>query len=159
MESESKKDTNTETKSVPEEMEASKYVGQGFQPPAEKDAIEFAKKHRKEFEKVGEQFFKDNFGLKVKATNVVGKDDGVEVYVHCEDHGIVFNASLPLYKDAIHQKGSMRSNDNGDDMSMMVGTVLSGFEYRAQKKSMIIYINFLKKMKRNINIQVLLKKQ
>ncbi|EYG93598.1 hypothetical protein V676_00561, partial [Staphylococcus argenteus] len=57
MESESKKDTNTETKSVPEEMEASKYVGQGFQPPAEKDAIEFAEKHRKEFEKVGEQFF------------------------------------------------------------------------------------------------------
>ncbi|MBS3241036.1 DUF1672 family protein, partial [Staphylococcus aureus] len=89
-----------------------------------------AKKHRKEFEKVGEQFFKDNFGLKVKATNVVGKDDGIEVYVHCDDHGIVFNASLPLYKDAIHQKGSMRSNDNGDDMSMMVGTVLSGFEYR-----------------------------
>ncbi|HCY0122955.1 DUF1672 domain-containing protein, partial [Staphylococcus aureus] len=93
MNNESKKDTNTETntetKSVPEEMEASKYVGQGFQPPAEKDAIEFVKKHRKEFEKVGEQFFKDNFGLKVKATNVVGKDDGVEVYVHCEDHGIV----------------------------------------------------------------------
>ncbi|NFW90287.1 DUF1672 family protein, partial [Staphylococcus aureus] len=52
MENESNKDTKTETKSVPEEMEASKYVGQGFQPPAEKDAIEFAKKHRKEFEKV-----------------------------------------------------------------------------------------------------------
>ncbi|HFO1129811.1 TPA: DUF1672 domain-containing protein [Staphylococcus aureus] len=146
MENESKKDTNTETKSVPEEMEASKYVGQGFQPPAEKDAIEFAKKHRKEFEKVGEQFFKVNFGLKVKATNVVGKDDGVEVYVHCEDHGIVFNASLPLYKDAIHQKGSMRSNDNGDDMSMMVGTVLSGFEYRAQKEK---YDNLYKFFKEN----------
>ena len=146
MENESKKDTNTETKSVPEEMEASKYVGQGFQPPAEKDAIEFAKKHRKEFEKVGEQFFKDNFGLKVKAANVVGKDDGVEVYVHCDDHGIVFNASLPLYKDAIHQKGSMRSNDNGDDMSMMVGTVLSGFEYRAQKEK---YDNLYKFFKEN----------
>ncbi len=146
MENKSSKDTNTETKSVPEEMEASKYVGQGFQPPAEKDAIEFAKKHRKEFEKVGEQFFKDNFGLKVKATNVVGKDDGVEVYVHCEDHGIVFNASLPLYKDAIHQKGSMRSNDNGDDMSMMVGTVLSGFEYRAQKEK---YDNLYKFLKEN----------
>ncbi|HII0959850.1 TPA: DUF1672 domain-containing protein [Staphylococcus aureus] len=146
MENESKKDTKTETKSVPEEMEASKYVGQGFQPPAEKNAIEFAKKHRKEFEKVGEQFFKDNFGLKVKATNVVGKDDGVEVYVHCEDHGIVFNASLPLYKDAIHQKGSMRSNDNGDDMSMMVGTVLSGFEYRAQKEK---YDNLYKFFKDN----------
>ncbi|MCR0788558.1 DUF1672 domain-containing protein [Staphylococcus aureus] len=146
MENESSKDTNTETKSAPEEMEASKYVGQGFQPPAEKDAIEFAKKHRKEFEKVGEQFFKDNFGLKVKATNVVGKDDGVEVYVHCEDHGIVFNASLPLYKDAIHQKGSMRSNDNGDDMSMMVGTVLSGFEYRAQKEK---YDNLYKFFKEN----------
>ncbi|ENM51630.1 lipoprotein [Staphylococcus aureus M1224] len=139
-------ESNNETKSVPEEMEASKYVGQGFQPPAEKDAIEFAKKHRKEFEKVGEQFFKDNFGLKVKATNVVGKDDGVEVYVHCEDHGIVFNASLPLYKDAIHQKGSMRSNDNGDDMSMMVGTVLSGFEYRAQKEK---YDNLYKFLKEN----------
>ncbi|HCY6566136.1 TPA: DUF1672 domain-containing protein [Staphylococcus aureus] len=146
MENESKKDTKTETKSVPEEMEASKYVGQGFQPPAEKDAIEFAKKHRKEFEKVGEQFFKDNFGLKVKATNVVGKDDGVEVYVHCEDHGIVFNASLPLYKDAIHQKGSMRSNDNADNMSMMVGTVLSGFEYRAQKEK---YDNLYKFFKEN----------
>ncbi|MBU5099006.1 DUF1672 domain-containing protein [Staphylococcus aureus] len=146
MENESKKDTKTETKSVPEEMEASKYVGQGFQPPAEKNAIEFAKKHRKEFEKVGEQFFKDNFGLKVKATNVVGKDDGVEVYVHCEDHGIVFNASLPLYKDAIHQKGSMRSNDNGDDMSMMVGTVLSGFEYRTQKEK---YDNLYKFFKDN----------
>ncbi|HDE4240857.1 TPA: DUF1672 domain-containing protein [Staphylococcus aureus] len=146
MENESKKDTKTETKSVPEEMEASKYVGQGFQPPAEKNAIEFAKKHRKEFEKVGEQFFKVNFGLKVKATNVVGKDDGVEVYVHCEDHGIVFNASLPLYKDAIHQKGSMRSNDNGDDMSMMVGTVLSGFEYRAQKEK---YDNLYKFFKEN----------
>ncbi|EWJ15181.1 DUF1672 domain-containing protein [Staphylococcus aureus] len=139
-------ESNNETKSVPEEMEASKYVGQGFQPPAEKDAIEFSKKHRKEFEKVGEQFFKDNFGLKVKATNVVGKDDGVEVYVHCEDHGIVFNASLPLYKDAIHQKGSMRSNDNGDDMSMMVGTVLSGFEYRAQKEK---YDNLYKFLKEN----------
>ncbi|MBD3951522.1 DUF1672 domain-containing protein [Staphylococcus aureus] len=127
-------ESNNETKSVPEEMEASKYVGQGFQPPAEKDAIEFAKKHRKEFEKVGE------------ATNVVGKDDGVEVYVHCEDHGIVFNASLPLYKDAIHQKGSMRSNDNGDDMSMMVGTVLSGFEYRAQKEK---YDNLYKFLKEN----------
>ncbi|CAC7094171.1 Putative cytosolic protein [Staphylococcus aureus] len=146
MESESKKDTNIEIKSVPEEMEASKYVGQGFQPPAEKDAIEFAKKHRKEFEKVGEQFFMDNFGLKVKATNVVGKDDGVEVYVHCEDHGIVFNASLPLYKDAIHQKGSMRSNDNGDDMSTLVGTVLSGFEYRAQKEK---YDNLYKFFKDN----------
>ncbi|VDZ35357.1 lipoprotein [Staphylococcus aureus] len=39
-------ESNNETKLVPEEMEASKYVGQGFQPPAEKDAIEFAKKHK-----------------------------------------------------------------------------------------------------------------
>ncbi|QTY48724.1 DUF1672 domain-containing protein [Staphylococcus aureus] len=146
MENESSKDTNTETKSVPEEMEASKYVGQGFQPPAEKDAIEFAKKHKDKIAKRGEQFFMDNFGLKVKATNVVGSGDGVEVFVHCDDHDIVFNASLPLYKDAIHQKGSMRSNDNGDDMSMMVGTVLSGFEYRAQKEK---YDNLYKFFKEN----------
>lgn len=47
MKNESSKDTNTETKSVPEEMDASKYVGQGFQPSAEKDAIEFSKKHKR----------------------------------------------------------------------------------------------------------------
>ncbi|HCV2115249.1 TPA: DUF1672 domain-containing protein [Staphylococcus aureus] len=146
MESESKKDTKTETKSVSEEMEASKYVGQGFQPPAEKDAIEFAKKHRKEFEKVGEQFFKDNFGLKVKATNVVGKDDGVEVFVHCDDHDIVFNASIPFDKSIIDSDSSIKSEDKGDDMSTLVGTVLSGFEYRAQKEK---YDNLYKFFKDN----------
>ncbi|MBO8587952.1 DUF1672 domain-containing protein [Staphylococcus aureus] len=146
MENESKKDTKTETKSVPEEMEASKYVGQGFQPPAEKDAIEFAKKHRKEFEKVGEQFFKDNFGLKVKATNVVGSGDGVEVFVHCDDHDIVFNASIPFDKSIIESDSSLRSEDKGDDMSTLVGTVLSGFEYRAQKEK---YDNLYKFLKEN----------
>ncbi|WP_126501883.1 DUF1672 domain-containing protein [Staphylococcus caprae] len=127
-------DSNKESQSVPEEMPASKYVGQGFQPKAEKSAIEYAKKHRKEYEKLGEQFFKDNFSLNVKATNVVGSGDGVEVFVHCDDHDIVFNASIPFDKESIHEKGSMRSHDNSDDMSNMVGTVLSGFEYRAQKE-------------------------
>ena len=127
-------DSNKESQSVPEEMPASKYVGQGFQPKAEKSAIEYAKKHRKEYEKLGEKFFKDNFSLNVKATNVVGSGDGVEVFVHCDDHDIVFNASIPFDKESIHEKGSMRSHDNGDDMSNMVGTVLSGFEYRAQKE-------------------------
>ncbi|WP_407815621.1 DUF1672 domain-containing protein, partial [Staphylococcus aureus] len=131
---ESKKDTNTETKSVPEEMEASKYVGQGFQPPAEKDAIEFAKKHKDKIAKRGEQFFMDNFGLKVKATNVVGSGKGVEVFVHCDDHDIVFNASIPFDKSIIDSDSSLRSEDKGDDMSTLVGTVLSGFEYRAQKE-------------------------
>ncbi len=73
--------------------------------------------------------------------------------------GIVLMLVYLLYKDAIHQKGSMRSNDNGDNMSMMVGAVLSGFEYRAQKEKYDNYMNFLKIMKRNINIQALLKKQ
>ncbi|EYP76742.1 DUF1672 domain-containing protein [Staphylococcus aureus] len=139
-------ESNNETKSVPEEMEASKYVGQDFQPPAEKDAIEFAKKHRKEFEKVGEQFFKDNFGLKVKATNVVGSGDGVEVFVHCDDHDIVFNASIPFDKSIIESDSSLRSEDKGDDMSTLVGTVLSGFEYRAQKEK---YDNLYKFLKEN----------
>ncbi|HHO5492758.1 TPA: DUF1672 domain-containing protein, partial [Staphylococcus aureus] len=146
MENESSKDTNTETKSVPEEMEASKYVGQGFQPPAEKDAIEFAKKHKDKIAKRGEQFFMDNFGLKVKATNVVGSGDGVEVYVHCDDHDIVFNASIPFDKSIIDSDSSLRSEDKGDDMSMMVGTVLSGFEYRAQKEK---YDNLYKFFKDN----------
>ncbi|HDW2815797.1 TPA: DUF1672 domain-containing protein [Staphylococcus aureus] len=146
MENESKKDTNTETKSVPEEMEASKYVGQGFQPPAEKDAIEFAKKHKDKIAKRGEQFFMDNFGLKVKATNVVGSGKGVEVYVHCDDHDIVFNASIPFDKSIIDSDSSLRSEDKGDDMSTLVGTVLSGFEYRAHKEK---YDNLYKFFKEN----------
>ncbi len=146
MESESKKDTKTETKSVSEEMEASKYVGQGFQPPEEKDAIEFAKKHKDKIAKRGEQFFMDNFGLKVKATNVVGSGDGVEVFVHCDDHDIVFNASIPFDKSIIDSDSSIKSEDKGDDMSTLVGTVLSGFEYRAQKEK---YDNLYKFFKDN----------
>ncbi len=145
MENESSKDTNTETKSVPEEMEASKYEGQGFQPPAEKDAIEFAKKHKDKIAKRGELFM-DNFGLKVKATNVVGSGDGVEVFVHCDDHDIVFNASIPFDKSIIDSNSSLRSEDKGDDMSTLVGTVLSGFEYRAQKEK---YDNLYKFFKDN----------
>ncbi|HDB7490040.1 TPA: DUF1672 domain-containing protein [Staphylococcus aureus] len=137
---------NNETKSVPEEMEASKYVGQGFQPPAEKDAIEFSKKHKDKIAKRGEQFFMDNFGLKVKATNVVGSGDGVEVFVHCDDHDIVFNASIPFDKSIIESDSSLRSEDKGDDMSTLVGTVLSGFEYRAQKEK---YDNLYKFLKEN----------
>ncbi|PZJ59328.1 DUF1672 domain-containing protein [Staphylococcus aureus] len=137
-------ESNNETKSVPEEMEASKYVGQGFQPPAEKDAIEFSKKHKDKIAKRGEQFFMDNFGLKVKATNVVGSGDGVEVFVHCDDHDIVFNASIPFDKSIIESDSSLRSEDKGDDMSTLVGTVLSGFEYRAQKEKYDNLYNFLK---------------
>ncbi len=139
-------ESNNETKSVPEEMEASKYVGQGFQPPAEKDAIEFAKKHKDKIAKRGEQFFMDNFGLKVKTTNVVGSGDGVEVFVHCDDHDIVFNASIPFDKSIIDSDSSLRSEDKGDDMSTLVGTVLSGFEYRAQKEK---YDNLYKFFKDN----------
>ena len=139
-------ESNKETKSVPEEMEASKYVGQGFQPPAEKDAIEFAKKHKDKIAKRGEQFFMDNFGLKVKATNVVGSGNGVEVFVHCDDHDIVFNASIPFDKSIIDSNSSLRSEDKGDDMSTLVGTVLSGFEYRAQKEK---YDNLYKFFKDN----------
>ncbi|HCY3156676.1 DUF1672 domain-containing protein [Staphylococcus aureus] len=139
-------ESNNETKSVPEEMEASKYVGQGFQPPAEKDAVEFAKKHKDKIAKRGEQFFMDNFGLKVKATNVVGSGDGVEVLVHCDDHDIVFNASIPFDKSIIDSDSSLRSEDKGDDMSTLVGTVLSGFEYRAQKEK---YDNLYKFFKEN----------
>ncbi|MBU7200840.1 DUF1672 domain-containing protein [Staphylococcus aureus] len=137
-------ESNNETKSVPEEMEASKYVGQGFQPPAEKDAIEFSKKHKDKIAKRGEQFFMDNFGLKVKATNVVGSGDGVEVYVHCDDHDIVFNASIPFDKSIIDSDSSLRSEDKGDDMSTLVGTVLSGFEYRAHKEELDNLYKFLK---------------
>ena len=140
------KEAKHSSQSIPEEVPASQYKGQGFQPVAEKSAIAHAKKYREEYEKLGEQFFKDNFSLNVKATNVVGSGDGVEVYVHCDDHDIVFNASIPFDKEAIHEEGSMRSNDNGDTMSNMVGTVLSGFEYKAQKEK---YDNLTKFFKDN----------
>ncbi len=134
-------------------------LGQGFQPPAEKDAIEFAKKHKDKIAKRGEQFFMDNFGLKVKATNVIGSGDGVEVFVHCDDHDIVFNASIPFDKSIIDSDSSLRSKDKGDDMSTLVGAVLMGLNIEHKKKNMINYINFSKIIKRNINIQDLQKKQ
>ena len=108
-------------------------VGQGFQPKAEKARLNMRRITEKNT-KNSENNFKDNFNLNVKTTNVVGSGDGVEVYVHCDDHDIVFNASIPFDKESIHEKGSMRSHDNGDEMSNMVGTVLSGFEYRAKRE-------------------------
>ncbi|MCS5071703.1 DUF1672 domain-containing protein, partial [Staphylococcus aureus] len=89
----------------------------------------------------------DNFGLKVKATNVVGSGDGVEVYVHCDDHDIVFNASIPFDKSIIDSDSSLRSEDKGDDMSTLVGTVLSGFEYRAHKEELDNLTEVLKEYK------------
>ncbi|MEN0530152.1 DUF1672 family protein, partial [Staphylococcus aureus] len=77
-------------------------------------------KHKDKIAKRGEQFFMDNFGLKVKATNVVGSGDGVEVFVHCDDHDIVFNASIPFDKSIIESDSSLRSEDKGDDMSTLV---------------------------------------
>ncbi len=57
-------ESNKETKSVPEEMEASKYEGQGFQPPAEKMRLNLRRSIKIKIAKRGEQFFMDNFGLK-----------------------------------------------------------------------------------------------
>ena len=48
-------ESNNETKSVPEEMEASKY-GTRLPTTCRKDAIEFAKKHKDKIAKRGEQF-------------------------------------------------------------------------------------------------------
>lgn len=54
--------------------------------------------------------------------------------------------------ESIHEEGSMRSIDNGDTMSDMVGTVLSGFEYRANKEKMDNLENTSKIKKINITI-------
>ena len=58
----------------------------------------------------------------------------------------MFNASIPFDKEAIHEEGSMRSNDNGDTIVIWFGTVLSGFEYKAQKEK---YDNLTKFFKDN----------
>lgn len=53
------KEAKHTSQSIPEEVPASQYKGQGFpQPVAEKSAIAHAKKHREEYEKLGEQFLK-----------------------------------------------------------------------------------------------------
>ncbi|SPZ98140.1 lipoprotein [Staphylococcus aureus] len=43
---------------------------------------------------------------------------------------------FPFDKSIIDSNSSLRSEDKGDDMSTLVGTVLSGFEYRAQKEKL-----------------------
>ena len=53
----------------------------------------------------------------------------------------------------------MRSHDNSDDMSNMVGTVLSGFEYRANQEKLDNLTSFFRKMKTIIHILALLNKQ
>ena len=45
----------------------------------------------------------------------------------------LMQASLDM--ESIHEEGSMRSNDNGDTMSMMVGTVLSGLSIEQIRKN------------------------
>ncbi len=127
------KDITTEN-NVPRTMPVNEYKGQGFQPKAEKDAIELAKKHKKEFADLGERFFKDNFGLNVKATNVVGNEDGIEVFVHCDDHDIVFNSSILLTKNSLGHKGNMRASEESDELATQIGKVVSGFDYKANKK-------------------------
>ena len=78
-----------------EKVPASQYKGQDFQPLAEK-VLSHMRKNIVKNTKTWRTIFKDNFSLNVKATNVVGSGDGAEVYVHCDDHDIVFNASIPL---------------------------------------------------------------
>ncbi|OFM17705.1 MULTISPECIES: DUF1672 family protein [unclassified Staphylococcus] len=125
---------NSFTNKVPDTMPVNEYKGQGFQPHAEKKVIELAKKHYNEYAELGERFFQDNFGLKVKATNVVGSGDGVEVFVHCDDHDIVFNSSIVLTSDSLGHKGSMRAKGESDELSTQIGKVVSGFDYKANKK-------------------------
>lgn len=135
----------SEKNKVPYTMPIQKYTGQGFQPKAEKDSIEFAKKHQKEFAELGERFFKDNFGLKVKATNVVGSGYGVQVFVHCDDHDIVFNSSINLDKDSLGYKGSARATEESDDLSFALAKVMSGFDYKANKEEYDKLYQYLEK--------------
>ena len=55
-ENESKKTQKQKQNLYQKKWKLQKYAGQGFQPLAEKDAIEFAKKHKDKIAKRGEQF-------------------------------------------------------------------------------------------------------
>ncbi|HCW7922776.1 TPA: DUF1672 family protein, partial [Staphylococcus aureus] len=50
-------------------------------------------------------------------------------------------------KSIIDSDSSLRSEDKGDDMSTLVGTVLSGFEYRAHKEELDNLTEVLKEYK------------
>ncbi|MCY1620904.1 DUF1672 family protein [Staphylococcus pettenkoferi] len=133
--------------SVPNFMPAQKYKGQGFGEDGDKELKELIKKHRKEYEHRGEQFYRDNFHLNVKATNVIAEHDVITVFVHCNDRDICFNASISLGKNSYKEHSSMRSYDDGDAMSDIVSPVIAGFEYRFQKEKYDNLYHFLDKNK------------
>ena len=134
---------------VPDRMPAQEYKGQGYKddPHVDRKSIHFAKKHRKSFEKSAICFFKDNFSLNVKVTKFAPIKDGAIVYIHCDDHDIQFNASLSLAQDDIDEDKSMKVKKDGDGIANMLGTVLTGFEYRAHKKQYDYLYNYLDKNK------------
>lgn len=57
-----------------------------------------------------------------------------EVFVHCDDHDIVFNSSIIMSADSLGYKGSARAKGESDDLSTQIGKVVSGFDYKANKK-------------------------
>ena len=59
------KEAKHSSQSIPEEVPASQYKGQGFQPVAEK-CYRTCKKYREEYEKLGEQFLKIILALMLK---------------------------------------------------------------------------------------------
>ncbi len=58
----------------------------------------------------------------------------------------VFNASIPLTNQFSSDSSIEKSEDKGDDMSTLVGTVLSGFENQGTKEK---YDNLYKFFKDN----------
>ncbi|OFU81171.1 hypothetical protein HMPREF3110_00465 [Staphylococcus sp. HMSC10C03] len=96
--------------------------------------------------------------MKVKATNVVGSGKGAEVFVHCNDHDIVFNSSIVISTDSLGYKGSACAKGESDDLSTQIGKVVSGFDYKANKKEYDELYQYFKDNQKNTVIMVTQKK-
>ncbi|UXR45084.1 DUF1672 domain-containing protein [Staphylococcus simulans] len=86
---------------------------------------------------------------------MVGSGKGAEVFVHCNDHDIVFNSSIVIATDSLGYKGSACAKGESDDLSTQIGKVVSGFDYKANKKE---YDELYQYFKDNQVITGLLKK-
>lgn len=151
-------DYKKKDKSVPDFMPAEEYTGQGYNPnsddkamtnpPVTKKDKKFLKENRTEFEKLVKQFYKKNFDLNVKITNIKPLSRcGVRVFFHCNDKNIVFDSFHEFDKsDLNNKKKALKVNDEYSENLVM--DVISGFEYRAQKEK---YDNLFRYLAKNKN--------
>ncbi|WP_398573575.1 DUF1672 family protein, partial [Staphylococcus epidermidis] len=98
-------------------MPPTQYKPQPFQPLPQKTPIPHPKKHPQQYQKLPEQFFKHNFTLNLKPTNVLPTPHPLQLYLHSHHHHILFNPTILFHNQPIHQQASMPTNHNAHTMT------------------------------------------